>query len=384
MDAFAVSHFSNQALIQDLKGLVAQDRRTTAVLLTRVAEVDDRRLYRGAGFPSMHAYCVHELHFSEGAAYKHINAARAARRFPALLIALAENRLHLRAILMLAPHLTSGNADELVAAATHKTRAEIELLLARRFPRPDLPERLQAVPAPPVSTLVAAPGRERVAELTPEQVAARIPDPPDHGHGEALPRPAPQPAPGRVEAPTPRPRMTALAPARFGLQVTIDQETYDLLQHVRALMSHEIPTGEIALVLKGALKLAAGQLEKRRFAATTRPGHARPGSSPRHIPAAVKRAVWERDGGRCTFVSDSGQRCPARKLLEFDHGDPVARGGEATLENLRLRCRAHNAYAAERTFGGEFMERKRAEAQRGGRGEGGVWRSRTRWLSAGP
>jgi hypothetical protein len=77
----------------------------------------------------------------------------------------------------------------------------------------------------------------------------------------------------------------------------------------------------------------------------------------------VKRTVWERDGGRCTFVSESGRRCEERAWLEYDHAEPVARGGQATAENLRLLCRAHNQHAAERTFGAEFMSDKRAEAR---------------------
>ncbi len=78
----------------------------------------------------------------------------------------------------------------------------------------------------------------------------------------------------------------------------------------------------------------------------------------------MKREVWQRDGGQCTFVSDRGQRCGARTRLEFDHATPVARGGEATVANLRLRCRAHNQHAADRAFGAGFMERKRREARR--------------------
>jgi 5-methylcytosine-specific restriction endonuclease McrA len=77
----------------------------------------------------------------------------------------------------------------------------------------------------------------------------------------------------------------------------------------------------------------------------------------------VKRAVWERDQGRCTFVGSGGHRCGARKLLEFDHVDPVARGGQATVERMRLRCRVHNQYEAERTFGAAFMKGKRAAAE---------------------
>jgi HNH endonuclease len=166
----------------------------------------------------------------------------------------------------------------------------------------------------------------------------------------------------------PRSEPKPLAPERYGLQVTLDRETYELLQHVRALMSHEVPTGETVLVLKGALKLAAGALEKRKYAATDRPGRSRGCSSARRIPAAVRRAVRERDGGQCAFVSDSGKRCTERTMLEYDHKDPIARRGVTTVENLRLLCRAHNQHEADRAFGAEFMERKRREAQERTRG----------------
>jgi len=88
-----------------------------------------------------------------------------------------------------------------------------------------------------------------------------------------------------------------------------------------------------------------------------------PGNA-RHIPAHVKRAVWERDGGQCTFVGDTGRRCGSRKHLEFDHIEEVARGGVASVAGIRLRCRAHNQYGAECTFGAEFMRNKREQAQR--------------------
>jgi len=76
----------------------------------------------------------------------------------------------------------------------------------------------------------------------------------------------------------------------------------------------------------------------------------------------VKRAVRKRDKDQCTHVNDAGHRCEARSDLEYDHVIPYARGGEATVDNIRLRCRAHNQDAAERAFGVEFMRRKRAAA----------------------
>ena len=63
-------------------------------------------------------------------------------------------------------------------------------------------------------------------------------------------------------------------------------------------------------------------------------------------------------------MSEGGRRCEERARLEYDHAEPVARGGQATAENVRLLCWSHNRYAAERAFGIEFMERKRAEADR--------------------
>jgi len=155
-----------------------------------------------------------------------------------------------------------------------------------------------------------------------------------------------------------------LSPQRYGFQCTLDQETHDLLQRARELTSHEVPTGDMVQVLKITLQLGVGQLEKRKFAATSRPGARRPSANPRHIPAAVKRAVAARDGARCAFVSEAGRRCTARGMLEFDHIEPVARGGQATVENVRLVCRAHNQHAADRAFGIEFMEQKRGEGRR--------------------
>src|SRR5437867_8704263 len=143
---YSLSHLSDRALLRDLAALVAHDRATTARLLAHLAEVDERRLYLPAAYPSMFAYCVHELRLSEEAAFKRIHAARTARRFPAIFPALAEGHLHLSGVVMLAPHLTPENAEALLAAAEHKSKSEIEQLLAQRFPRKELPARLQALP----------------------------------------------------------------------------------------------------------------------------------------------------------------------------------------------------------------------------------------------
>jgi 5-methylcytosine-specific restriction endonuclease McrA len=117
-------------------------------------------------------------------------------------------------------------------------------------------------------------------------------------------------------------------------------------------------------VLERALDVLVTQLEKRKYGITEKPRQtSRESKSARHVPARVRRAVHERDQNRCTFVAPNGRRCEARGGLEFDHIEPVARGGQSTASNLRLRCRAHNQYTAEQAYGAEFMKTKIDQAR---------------------
>jgi 5-methylcytosine-specific restriction endonuclease McrA len=84
----------------------------------------------------------------------------------------------------------------------------------------------------------------------------------------------------------------------------------------------------------------------------------------RYVPRKVLREVFARDGGQCTFISPEGRRCSSREFLEVHHHEPFARGGKATVDNLRLSCRAHNQFLAELDYGRGFMLEKRSEAER--------------------
>ena len=151
MSTYSLSHVSDAVLARDLVAAAARDRASTATLLAHIAEFDARKLYLPAAHSSMYSYCVHELRLCEQAAFKRIRAARTARQYPAIFTAIADGRLHLSAVILLAPYLTPENADELLEAAARQNRETIERLLAERFPRPDLPERIEAIPAPQLS-----------------------------------------------------------------------------------------------------------------------------------------------------------------------------------------------------------------------------------------
>ena len=346
--SYSLVHLADGILLSNLAALVARDRGTTAELLAHIAEVDTRRLYVPEGFPSMFLYCVHQLRLSEDSAYKRIQAARTARQFPHIFDALADGRLHLTAVKLLGPYLTPGNATELLEAAARKTTREVEQLLAERFPRSETLALVETLPpSPPLPHDQRSPGPVETCASDGIQAAGTL-------------------APRRVgPVAAPRTTVTPEAPERFLFQFTVGRDTHDDLRYAQALLSHVIRSGDVAEVIARALKALIRELEKRKFAATSRPrsGHRR-ATARRCIPAHVMRAVWERDGGRCTFVGPAGQRCPARAFLQFDHIDPVALGGQATVDRIRLRCAAHNQYAAECTFGTEFMRHKREEARR--------------------
>ena len=71
----------------------------------------------------------------------------------------------------------------------------------------------------------------------------------------------------------------------------------------------------------------------------------------RTVPAKIRRDIWMRDRGRCTYVNPkTGKRCDSRYLLQVDHIKPFALGGGSEKENLRLLCAGHNRFRSEKTF----------------------------------
>ena len=333
MKRYSLTHLSDECLRRELSTAAANEKVATAELLAHIAEFDERKLYLPAAYPNMLAYCVGELRLSEDAAKKRIQVARAARLCPAVFDALGEGRVHLSGLVLLAPHLTPESGTELLLAAQHKSKVEIEQLLAERNPK--LP-----VPAGVVPVAVADSGAPGHLETTVQVEGARAQGPAD------------------VQA-----RVAPLSAEAFAVQFTRSREADERFRYAQDLLGHAVAPNDIAKVYDLAMQELVKRLERTRFAASSRPGRRRgTAAGSRHVPAHVRREVWNRDGGQCTFVSDTGRRCAATRALEFDHVKEFARGGEATVENIQLRCRGHNQHTAERTFGAEFMRRKREQA----------------------
>ena len=316
----------------------------------------------------MFAFCTDALGLCKSSAYRRIAAARVCQQYPEVFARVAAGELQTSVLAALSRYLTPENAAALFEACSHKTCEQVEELLAARFPKPDVADSIRRLPAR--SAMPNQVSSSSMGNLNPS-----VPSAPSRGAVAADP-----PAATAESRATPVQRkLVPTSEDRFGVHFTATGEFKRLLEEVRALASHRQPNGDLTSLMTRALEVYRQQLLKTRYGVgrkarrSNRVGINRSEivsglvTRSRHVPAAVARQVYLRDGGRCTFCAANGQRCGTTRFLELDHVTPWAEWGESTLENLRLRCRAHNQHAAREHFGGEYVRaRIAARAQRKG------------------
>jgi hypothetical protein len=237
-------------------------------------EVDARRLYLADGYSPLFAFCTQVLHLSEHAALGRIEVARAAKRLPALLPRLEDGSVTVTNVRMLAPHLTEANCEQLLASARHRSKREVEEMVARLRPQPDVRSAVRKLPSPPASEkpCVSPPRAAALEPLRDETLAA--------------------PPPTRV-----RPIIGPLAPERYKIQFTASKELLDKLRYAQDLLRHVTPSGDVAVVFDRALGALIEQLEKQKCGLAFRSRKAvacAPGSSPvcnfRAFPGGLAKA----------------------------------------------------------------------------------------------
>jgi hypothetical protein len=336
---YDVRRLSDGALLARLAVLALGEREATVEVIGHLAELDARRAHLGEGPGSVSAYCRDVLGYSEDAAWSRAATANVVRRFPVVLGWLADGSLNLTVVRMLRPVLASGDPLAVLEEARRRTKSEVELIVRRLDPRPDVPSTIRKVPPATVTQPLLL---QPETEDNPSPVAAQLP-----------PRPAP----------ALRPIVAPLTPERYRVEFTVSKETRDKLRRVQDLLCREIRNGDPAAIFDRALDVLLEKVEKKKLAATAKPRPAQ-GSArrSRYIPADIRRTVSLRDQGRCAFVGPRG-RCSATRFLEWHHVQPFADQGPPTVENISLRCRAHNVYESERVFGPFDASTARARAE---------------------
>jgi hypothetical protein len=250
-DMSTLSLLEDKALLASLHALVGSHRRVTSDIVAHLGEVDERRLHVNLGFSSLFDYCLKELRFSEDEAYRRIDVARLARRFPPVLTALEQGKASLSALALLKPHLNGDNCAELLPAVSDVSVRIAKERLAARFPLPAVPDSVRKLPAG-----VGASSRgERTDLLGSAELPVSAPKP-DRPEGAAVPQRVCEAGPG-CDAPVTRPPLTGplpratltsmcpLAPAqatvepvaqdRFLVKVTLTRSVRDKLELARDL-----------------------------------------------------------------------------------------------------------------------------------------------------
>jgi hypothetical protein len=332
---YFLKHLTDSALETGLYRIVEEQRVGLADLLSHLAEVDSRKLYLGHACSSLFAFCTTRLGLSESATFKRTQAARLACRYPVIFTMVAEGRLHLSAINLLAPYLTPDNHLELLETASGKSKRALEEVLAARWPRPNAPTLLRKEPAQRTATpvdrlapscfplcsicfspLPLSPAFQNLMQQSPlpqsavserPPTLARDDSPPASGCTSAsatpaltltltatppltpTPTPTPKPTPtpdagdnmqtqaslARAMAPRPSARRAVLAPLskdRYRLQVTVSREAYENLLRLRALMRHSVANGDLGLIIEKAIADLCGKVEARRLGKRRRCG----------------------------------------------------------------------------------------------------------------
>lgn len=318
---------SNSQLIERLSDVVQADRRNSVKMLRYVSEIDQRKAWAEHACSSMFAFLVQRFQMSEDEAYKRLGAARAARSYPVVFDMVERGDLHLTAVVMLARHLTAENHVQLLGRAKHKTKRQIEELIAEHAPQPDRPTRIRAlrvdVGDKPEGESCLAPLGENTNpafQLVPEPVAAMV---------------------------------KPLAPKRYHLSLTVSEHAREALRKLK-----DISRKDETVLIEEALELLLERKLKQKAAITPQPRPRRSTGQARTIPAAIRRDVFARDAGRWAFIDALGNRCIETRNVEFHHIRAWARGGEHSVENVALRCRAHNLFEAERDYGPAFIKNK--------------------------
>src|SRR5581483_9446867 len=311
--------------VDRLSSRLQNEKRELVLFLVELADFDARKLALELGYPSTLGCLTGELGLTESSACRRIAAARLLARFPQIATHLLSNRLTLTGLVALKDVLDETNVDELLERAGGLSEPEVRQLVMRvRFGA-----------ASPLSPSV---------EVAPEQTALAT-------------APAAAVAADRVATPAPQHEEEFEV-----MSLRVGREFREELAAVRALLSHAVPSGKREEVLLHVLKAQRKVLERKRHGSPKRAPAPASAPSGRHIPAAVRREVFERESGSCAYVGEEGRRCGSQMQIEYQHIVPYACGGSSTVENITLFCKSHNLLQAEKDFGEEHVTKKKAEA----------------------
>jgi HNH endonuclease len=342
-------------IITRIESLRTREHEATVALITALLECDRSEDHVALGYSGMWDFLVSHLNYSNAAASRRYKAMKCARKFPQVLDMLRKHQTNLSALAQAEATLAkAADPQELLGEICGKSQRQVEEVLARHNPQPKKKEQIRRVTVKSAAGSAASPPPDQ--DLFTEPTSA-----PEVRTSEAATSAPEQPTP-----PTPQ------LEERVAISFSVRAETYEEFEKARLFLSRKLPQGvtmEAAFeeLLDFYLKHKAPKNPRPSKQRASRKTASKPGISAdntvhpnhsnrtvhrttRHIPAAVRRDVFERDGHRCTYAGLTGKQCGSSYDLELDHIQPFAVGGKHVADNLRVLCATHNQHRAKDTF----------------------------------
>ncbi len=329
---------STEELDRSTEKLVRAEKRNVALVIAHVTEMSRRKGYLDCGYKNLFDYCTRRLILSEGSVARRIQVANVARRFPQILVALAENRMSLTVAGLLAPVLTESNVEKLLEDCAGMTRREVEEYLVAIRPKPVFAPLIRKMPT----------------------------------------RAPVEPPPVLTARPTSRVSPTILEPARpevFNFRFSADRKFREKFERLAEVLGVQNSQQQMAEIMEQALDIALDKKDLKRKRArrlqkvsksNKKPCPGKISGKSRYIPSEVRERIQDRAGYQCEFRGRDGTRCRQRTGLEIEHLRAYALDGSHNERNLRLHCGPHNRLTAERTFGAGFIQGKIDASRRRG------------------
>jgi hypothetical protein len=392
-------------LRDSLQSLLRTEQSAMAGFLVALAEFDRLRGWEALGHASLFAFLHVELRLPDPSAYWRMSAARALQRFPDLIAPLRDGRLCCSATAELAKVLADENREALLPRFFGLSAREAQELVVELQPRQAPATRTVVTGAPQVVPVPPAAMHHPLTMVPPATGEPSPVLPPDVVPPSQL-RTSEVAFGGDARSAANCDDVEPLTADLRRVHITVSRQLLKKLEAAQTGLGHAIPGAKMEQVIEAALDLllekqakarglvkrprttlmawATGQalglseapgvtstqheggLEQRPHGAPpplalipSEPPPPRRNGPRESIPVAVRRSVWERDGGCCVWPLDGGGVCGSTHRLELDHIHPWGRDGEHTVANLRIVCAAQNALAARREYGARCVERYR-------------------------
>ena len=348
---------SDQKLLSQTKLLAQKERNITIQVIQHLSEIEYRKLHLKRGFSSLFDYTVKELGYSEGSAYRRIKAMKLCREIPETSDKLKAGSLNLMTVSKLQVFFEKQNKKII------KTQSDLSLKHTQEhqtnFETQWSGSQSRAFSASTTECAFSQ-AKTNKAELQRSDSSPRRID-------ASYPKDQKLNLLKKVEGKSSRQterllyeidpdlsvskeKVRYLDKNQIEIKFTLNKNAYENIERLKHLLSHKNPNMSYQELFSILVKLGLDKYDPRQKL-KKKEKHGRADqtktdqTSSRYIPVRIRRWIWARDYGECSYICpETKKKYGSKHLLQIDHIHPYSLGGSSGTGNLRLLCAGHNQY----------------------------------------